>query len=322
VNTKENLELLKLIFGDAVDFQERNKKRTVPKIELSEAMKAELARVEEKIILMAYSHSTLKAYRNALVYFFKYFENRKLLDVSKSEIESYVAKWIVKYDISETKQNTIINAIKFYYEKVLDQPRAFYNIQRPKKARTLPGVLSMPEVKAILSQPENLKHKTILYTIYSGGLRLGELLNLRIEDVRSDDGYIFIKAAKGKKDRRTILSDHLLGLLRQYYKLHKPSYWLFEGQTGGKYSASSVQRIFRKAVKESGVNPWATVHTLRHSFATHLLQQGTNLRYIQGLLGHSSSKTTEIYTHLQKVDNSVVRSPLDVLMESSTLGGD
>jgi len=177
----------------------------------------------------------------------------------------------------------------------------------------------MGEVQAILKQPKNMKHKAILCSIYSGGLRLSEVLNLRIEDVRSADGYLFIKGGKGKKDRRTILSNQLLLLLRQYYKEHKPSYWLFEGQTGGKYSASSVQSIFRKAVEAANVNPWATVHTLRHSFATHLLQQGTNLRYIQGLLGHASSKTTEIYTHLQKVDNSVVKNPLDVMMKSGNL---
>jgi len=319
VNTKENLILLKQLFGDSYEEQNPVKTSTIPKIELSESMKNELGRVQEKIILKGYSHNTWKSYRGALTYFFKYFESRKLLDVTKSEIESYVAKWIVKYKISETKQNTIINAIKFYYEQVLEQPRAFYDIQRPKKSQTLPGVLSMGEVQAILSQPKNIKHQAILCAIYSGGLRLGEVLNLRIEDIRSVDGYIFIKGAKGKKDRRTILSGQLLKILRQYYIENKPSYWLFEGQTGGKYSASSVQNIFRKAVKNANVNPWATVHTLRHSFATHLLQQGTSLRYIQGLLGHSSSKTTEIYTHLLKVDNSVVKNPLDVMMENCNL---
>jgi len=319
VNTKENLALLKQILGTAYEIQTPIKTKTVPKVVLSEPMQVELYRVQEKILLKGYSHNTWKSYKGALIYFFKYFESRELLYITKEEIESYVAKWIVKYKISETKQNTIINAIKFYYEQVLNQPRAYYDIQRPKKSQTLPGVLAPKEVQAILAQPKNIKHKAILCTIYSGGLRLGEVLNLRIEDIRSTDGYIFIKGAKGKKDRRTILSSHLLKMLRQYYIKHKPSYWLFEGQSGGKYSASSVQSIFRKAVKAAKINPWATVHTLRHSFATHLLQQGTNLRYIQALLGHSSSKTTEIYTHLQKVDNSVVKSPLDVMLENSNL---
>jgi len=319
VNTTENLVLLKQIFGASYEEQHPSKKAAIPKIDLSEPMKNELMRVQEKIILKGYSENTWKAYRAALTYFFKYFECRNLIDVTKPEIESYVAKWIVKYKISETKQNTIINAIKFYYEQILEQPRAHYNIQRPKKSQTLPGVLSMDEVQAILKQPKNIKHQAILFTIYSAGLRLGEVLNLRLEDVRSADGYLFIKGGKGKKDRRTILSNHLLKILRQYYVKNKPSYWLFEGQTAGKYSASSVQSIFRKAVKSANVNPWATVHTLRHSFATHLLQQGTNLRYIQGLLGHASSKTTEIYTHLQKLDNSVVKSPLDIMMESCNL---
>lgn len=319
VNTEANLALLKQIFGNSYELQQVSVTPKIPKVVLSEGMKVELEKVHEKILLKGYSGNTWKSYRGALIYFFKYFESRTLLDITKSEIESYVVKWIKKYKISETKQNTIINAIKFYYEHVLEQPRAFYNIQRPKRSQTLPGVLSMAEVQLILKQPKNLKHRAILCAIYAGGLRLGELKNLRIEDVRSSEGYLFIKGAKGKKDRRTILSVCLLKLLRSYYVKHKPSYWLFEGQTGGQYSASSIQSIFRKAVKDSGVNPWATVHTLRHSFATHLLQQGTNLRYIQGLLGHASSKTTEIYTHLQKVDNSVVKSPLDVMMESINL---
>lgn len=143
VNTKENLALLKQIFGTCYQEQNLAKAKEIPKIELSEPMRRELLRVQEKIILKGYSHNTWKSYRGALTYFFKYFEHRKLLDVTKSEIESYVAKWIVNYKISETKQNTIINAIKFYYEQVLDQPRAIYDIQRPKKAQTLPGVLSM-----------------------------------------------------------------------------------------------------------------------------------------------------------------------------------
>jgi len=319
-NTKENLEKLKAIFGQSIEMKNREKSERIPqKVKLSEAMEMELVKVHQKIILKAYSNNTWKSYRGPLVYFFKFFENRKLKDVTKDEIESYVAKWIVKYHISETKQNTIINAIKFYYEQVLGQPREFYDIQRPKRSKTLPGILSMDEVQSILTAVDNIKHKAILHTIYSGGLRISELLNLRIEDIRSDDGYIFVKGAKGKKDRRTILSKHLLILLRDYYKVNKPSYWLFEGQSGGKYSASSVQSIFRKAVKKANINPWATVHSLRHSFATHLLQQGTNLRYIQSLLGHSSSKTTEIYTHLLKVDNSIVKSPLDIMMENNNL---
>lgn len=152
-------------------------------------------------------------------------------------------------------------------------------------------------------------------TIYSAGLRISEAIQLRIADIHSDEGYLFIKWAKGKMDRRTVLSPHLLVLLRTYFRQYKPSYWLFEGQDGGQYSAKSIQMVFRRSVEKSSANPWATVHTLRHSFATHMLQQGTNLRYVQALLGHESSKTTEIYTHILSISNKNVQSPLDSLDE-------
>ncbi|MBN7817010.1 tyrosine-type recombinase/integrase [Algoriphagus pacificus] len=140
-------------------------------------------------------------------------------------------------------------------------------------------------------------------------------MKLRVRDIHSDEGYIFIKGAKGKKDRKTVLSPVLLTLLRKYYLAYKPSYWLFEGQEGGQYSATSIQAVFRRAVEKSNSNPWATVHSLRHSFATHLLQKGTNLRYVQVLLGHESSKTTEIYTHVLSISNKNIQSPLDGIDE-------
>ena len=172
------------------------------------------------------------------------------------------------------------------------------------------------EVKKIINAPVNIKHKAILYTIYSAGLRVSELVNLRITDVLSSEGSIFVKDSKGKKDRKTVLSLILLEVLRAYYKEYKPSYWLFEGQDGEKYSARSVQEIFRKAVKDTNTNPWATVHTLRHSFATHLIQNGVNMRYVQEMLGHSNSKTTEIYTHVIAVNNKTMKSPLDFLFQT------
>lgn len=151
--------------------------------------------------------------------------------------------------------------------------------------------------------------------IYSAGLRISEAIKLRVRDIHSDQGYIFIKGAKGKKDRKSVLSPVLLVLLRKYYRAYNPSYWLFEGQEGGQYSASSIQSVFRRAVEKSNSNPWATVHTLRHSFATHLLQKGTNLRYVQVLLGHESSKTTEVYTHVLSISNKNIQSPLDGIDE-------
>lgn len=193
----------------------------------------------------------------------------------------------------------MINAIKFYYEKVLGQQRKFYEL-RPKKPQQLPLVFTETEIVLLLKPVDNLKHKCILMLIYSAGLRLGELTQLRIDDINTAQKSVFVKAGKGKKDRRTLLSDKMILFLNRYLKEYKPQYWLFEGMDGGQYSPRSVQAIFRRAVRAAGVNPYATVHTLRHSFATHLLEQGTDLRYIQELLGHNSVKTTEIYTYSQK----------------------
>jgi integrase/recombinase XerD len=312
-NTQDNMESLKQLFGSEVEFISETQPINLPKPTLNEEGEKALLAVEQKLRLKAYSYHTIKNYKSALIYFFSYFRSKSPGQITKTDVESYIYHLINKYKISESKQNTIINAIKAYYEHVLGFPREFYDIQRPKKPNTLPNVLTQEETKRLLETPSNLKHKAILWTIYSCGLRISELINLRIEDIHQDDGFVFIKGGKGKKDRRTILSPKLVGLLNEYEEAYKPSYWLFEGQTGGKYSATSIRNIFRKAVKESNANPWATVHTLRHSFATHLLQQGVNMRYVQTMLGHSSPKTTQIYMHVLEINNKVVHSPLDFL---------
>lgn len=313
-HSSENLRLLQTIFEDCFVWGEEEMKRKRPSFILNADGIAMLKLVQQKIILKAYSDSTVKSYLYELSAFIKYFEGIDLKHLTKHEIEGYVYYLISKYKIGESKQNTVINAIKFMYEQVLDQPREYYNIQRPKKASQLPNVLSEYEVRKLLNAPANLKHRAILYTIYACGLRISELMNLRISDIRSEDGYVFIKGAKGKKDRRSVLSDHLLTVLREYYTKFRPVYWLFEGADGGKYSARSIQVIFRRAQIKSNVNPWCTPHTLRHSFATHLLENGENLRNIQTLLGHESSKTTEIYTHVIGVSKRTLNSPLDIIM--------
>jgi len=313
INTEENLNKLLQIVGSAHEYRPLEKKATFPVKALSETALITLEKLEQKIILKGYSKATHSSYRSCMIRFLTFFESRDLVSITKEEIEGFVGHLISKYKISENMQNQMINAIKFYYEQVLELPREYYNIQRPKKSKSLPNVFSPSEVRRLINTPKNLKHKAMLYTIYSAGLRLSELLNLRIEDIHSDEGYIFIRGAKNKKDRRTVLSPILLQVLRAYYKAYKPAYWLFEGKDAGQYSCSSVQKIFRNAVKTSKVNPWATPHTLRHSFAAHMLQNGQNFRMVQHLLGHASSKTTEIYTHIINVNNKSVQSPLDMI---------
>ncbi len=284
INSKQNFETLQKIFAGKYILEEETPRLNKTNFELNEKSLIALSMTEQKLMLKAYSTNTINNYKSDLIYFLKYFEKYDLKTVTKEQIESYVYYMVTKYKLGESKQNNIINAIKFYYEKVLGLPREYYDIQRPKKAKQLPNTLSKDEVMKLINSPKNLKHRTILWTIYSAGLRTGELLNLRIHDIRSAENYIFIKGAKGKKDRQAILSNNLLELLRTYYKKYKPSYWLFEGQTGGKYSAKSIQAIYRKAQQASGANPWSTPHTLRHSFAIHLLESEVNLRTIQEFL--------------------------------------
>ena len=318
VNTEEKFNLLKSIFGKDYVIESGKIPKPVKRRELSEASIDAIFELEKKLTLKGYGNSTIATYKNMLTVFFSKFMNYDLKQITKEQIEGFVYQLIKENNISESYQNQMINAIKAYYEHVLGLPREFYEIERPKKSIKIPNVLSEEEVFKIIQNPKNLKHRAILWTIYSGGLRISESINLRIADINSKDGYIFIKGAKGKKDRKTILSEHLLIMLRNYYVKFKPSYWLFEGQTGGKYSVTSIRNIFRKAVKNTNSNPWATVHTLRHSFATHCIQNGVNMRHIQNMLGHSSPKTTEIYTKTIEINNKKIKSPLDNILKNNT----
>lgn|SRR5690606_33403017 len=317
-NNIEILNQAKAIFGQRLIIKDFDPAISTPKVILSEKIEQALGKNHQKMVLKGFSISTIRTYQQELKYFFSFFEQQDYKTITKEQIEGFVYHLIIKYKISEQKQNTTINAIKCYYEHTLGMPREYYTITRPKKSVNLPNVLSEEEVVAILEFPENIKHRAILHTIYGAGLRVGEVIRLRVKDIRSDDGYIFIKDSKGKKDRHTVLSNHLLLLLREYYKEHKPSYWLFEGQDGGQYSSRSIQSIYRAAANGAGVNPWSTPHTLRHSFATHLMKKGINIRYIQSALGHNSTKTTEVYTKVLGINNKTLTSPLDCLYESFT----
>jgi site-specific recombinase XerD len=316
INTTENIALIKALFGNKLIIKDMDKQAVMPKIVQSPKMEVTLAQNHQKMVLKGLSSRTITTYEGALKQFFKYFESYDYKDISKEQIEGFLYHLISKYKISESQQNTMINAIKCYYEHTLGMPREYYQITRPKGSVNLPNVLSIEEVAAIINYPKNIKHKAILHLIYSAGLRISEVIRLRIKDIHSDQGFIFIKDSKGKKDRHTVLSPYLLELLRTYYKQYKPAYWLFEGQTGAQYSVRSIQNIFREAVEATGSNPWSTPHTLRHSFATHLMQKGVNIRFIQSALGHSNIKTTEIYTKVIGINNKNFTSPLDFLYES------
>ena len=319
LNTKENMYLIKTLFKDNLIIEHENPSKPVHTVKLNEQGMDALLKLEKTMVLKHYGASSIRTYKNMFKEFLSKFMYHSLKEITKDQIEQFVFELIKRNNISESYQNQLINAIKAYYEHVLGMPREYYDIKRPRKSKSIPDVLSQSEVLKILQSPKNLKHKAILWTIYSAGLRISEVINLRIFDIHSEDGYLFIKDSKGKKDRKTILSEHLIILLRKYYKLYKPSYWLFEGQTGGKYSTSSIRSIFRKAITDTDSNPWATVHTLRHSFATHCIENNVNLRHLQIMLGHNSPKTTELYTKTIQINNKTICSPLDILLNNDNL---
>ena len=274
-------------------------------------MEKVLQQYKDLLLQKRYSQNTQDVYYSYFKDFYVHFQNEKLEDITTDKINSYLLDLIQSKNISISQQNQRINAIKFYYEKVLGRKKEYYELHRPRKENKLPKVLSKNEVKRIFDVTKNIKHKCILMLLYSAGLRRSELLNLLPADIDSERMVIHINGAKGKKDRISLLSDNLLQLLRQYYKEYRPKEYLFEGQKGGMYSPSSVANILKKSVYKAGIKKTVTPHMLRHSFATHLLEQGTDLRYIQELLGHNSSKTTEIYTHVSKSAIEKIINPID-----------
>ena len=261
-----------------------------------------------------YSQNTIKTYSDALDVFFRFFHNKAIENLTKEDLIHFNTEYILKKNLSSSYQNQVINAIKLFYRNRFNRSMEVDFIQRPRREKRLPNVLSKDEVKAILESPTNLKHRAMLSLIYACGLRRSELLNLTLKDVMSDRNLLFIRQSKGKKDRVVPISIKLIEMLRDYYKAFKPKIWLFEGQLPGeKYSERSIQLVLNQAVTKAKINKPVTLHWLRHSYATHLLENGTDLRYIQELLGHSSSRTTEIYTHVSTKSLQQIRSPFDDL---------
>jgi integrase/recombinase XerD len=266
----------------------------------------------DHLIVKRYSENTIVVYKDHILRFFGYFPHTNPNALTDENVKEFLLFLLKEKRISFSYQKQAISAIKFYFEKILRRDTKKYYFEMPRGDEVkLPIVLSKMEVKRILDCTKNLKHKAILATIYSAGLRLSEVVNLRIADIDSERNLIYVRSGKGKKDRTTILSRELLIILRQYYKEFNPKLWLFEAKVKVQYSKSGVQRIFYDAVKRSKIDKKVSVHSLRHSFATHLLEQGEDLRYIQKLLGHKNFKTTEIYTHITGIGLKNIVSPLD-----------
>lgn len=261
-----------------------------------------------------YSDNTITTYSEALKFFLTFYNDKAVGEITNDDVIRYNNEYILNNNLSGSYQNQIVNAIKLFFSTVRETKIEIDKIHRPKREKVLPNVLSKEEIKLILNAHSNLKHKTMLSLIYACGLRRSELLNLKPTDIDSKRGIVIIRQGKGKKDRITPLSDKILIMLRDYYIAFKPSHWLFEGQNSGEpYSEYSLQSVLKQSLLKVGITKPVTLHWLRHSFATHLLESGTDLRYIQELLGHNSSKTTEIYTHVSTKSIQQIKSPFDDL---------
>jgi integrase/recombinase XerD len=281
------------------------------KLRAAHLQKAETFR--KWLISKRYSESTVKTYGEALVTFLKFFNDKEISEIDNEDVINFNNDCIIKRNLSASYQNQVVNAIKLFFREIHGTRLNVELVHRPKRYNPLPKVLAMEEVARIINVLENIKHKCMLSLMYSAGLRRSELLNMHVADIDSKRMQLLIKKSKGRKDRIIPLSETALKILREYYSVYKPKSYLFEGQGGEQYNERSLALVLKKACELAGIRKQVNLHMLRHSYATHLLEAGTDLRYIQELLGHKSSRTTEIYTHVsQKSLNSII-SPIEKL---------
>lgn len=265
----------------------------------------------EQLKLLAYSENTLKTYTTEFGIYLKTLKSVSADKIDPERLRSYFLYCIETLRLSENTIHSRLNAIKFFYEQILHREKFFYDIPRPQRPEKLPKVLNENEIKRLFAGTNNLKHKMILMLTYGMGLRVSEVVKLKISDIDSNRMQVFIEAAKGKKDRYVNLPNSILADLRKYYKEYQPKKYLFEGQYSGQYTTRSVQAVFKTAMKHAKINKRIGVHGLRHSYATHLLEAGTDMAFIQSLLGHNDIKTTMVYAKVGRKEVQKVKSPLD-----------
>ena len=261
-----------------------------------------------------YGENTIKTYTEGVRIFMRFMEGKTPSEVTLDDVIRFNNDYILKRGLSQAFQNQVVNGLKLFIKIIDNKVLDASTIHRPRTEKRLPNVLSKEEIKQLLEAPRSMKHRAMLSLIYSCGLRRSELLNLKPADIDANRMLIIIRQAKGKKDRIVPLSPRILEMLREYYKSFKPNPWLFEGQyPGTPYSERSLQKVLDQAVEKARINKPVTLHWLRHSYATHLLEAGTGLRHIQEILGHKSSRTTEIYTHVSTAGIQNIASPFDSL---------
>ncbi len=276
-----------------------------------------LEKFVEQLKLKAYSASTITTYRNEFLQLLQILKKKPVNELIPDDLKRYMVYAMEKQGIKENTAHSRLNALKFYFEQVLHREKFFWEIPRPKKAHQLPKVFNQQEIAAIINSVNNKKHKVMLMLAYGAGLRISEVVTLKTFAIDSKRMTIFISAAKGKKDRLVTLSPVLLVMLREYAAEYKPDKkgYLFEGSTrGNAYSTRSLQEVLQSAKKKAGIIRPGSMHSLRHSFATHLIEKGTDVTMIQKLLGHNDIKTTLIYLHTSNKDLLKIISPLDDLV--------
>lgn len=294
------------------------KKVEASRLKFSANNKEQLLLFLEKLVLKKYSKSTLQTYRNEFSQLLLQLGDVRVQDLTPEHLKRYMLYCVTRLHLSENTLHSRLNALKFYFEQVLHRDKFFWEIPRPKRALQLPKLLNEDEIRKLFNALTNKKHKAMLFTVYSAGLRVSEVAHLKIKDVDSKRMQLFIERAKGKKDRYVNLSPLLLDILRKYISEYKPKpkVYLFESeQTFTAYPTRTIQQIFSKARQKAGILKDVGVHSLRHSFATHLLDKGTDIKYIKDLLGHFDIRTTERYLHVSKQKLVNIVSPFDDLMK-------
>ncbi len=306
------------VFGNTA-----NSKEALPvQSDIAETKKVSLTGLPESLITKTnqfrvwmqqqrYSPNTIKTYIEAINTFLEFFHEKKLETISNADLVEFNHRYILGNNYSASFQNQVINAVKLFFIKVENRKLEVSKIERPRREQKLPDILSKDEVGNMLRVTKNLKHKCLIALIYSCGLRRSEAINLKLVDIDSGRMLIKIRSSKGQKDRYVQLAKSVLDLLRNYYMKEKPKIWVFEGLNGTQYSATSISNDIKNAAYKAGIKKRVYPHMLRHSFATHHLEQGTDLRYIQEWLGHASSKTTERYTHVSEKTFNKFKNPID-----------
>jgi site-specific recombinase XerD len=286
-------------------------KCNLPKI--SDVNQPALDTLREKLLLKGYSRNTQRTYYYEFAQLLYLLKDLDVKGMDAERIRRYFLYCIEKLQMTESQMQSRISAIKFYFEQVLGREKIFFDIPRPKMPQQLPKHISQRDIRKLFATVENAKHALMLKMCYGMGLRVSEIVNLKITDIDSGNMQVLIARAKGKKDRYVNLPESILEDLRNYYRQYRPKKYLFEGQEGGKYSIRSVQHVFKNALEKAKINKNVGIHSLRHSFATHLLENGTDVSFIQQLLGHNYIKTTMKYAKVAQKNLKKIKSPLDNL---------